>query len=864
MKKTTLPFFMLSLFVLSIATGCKNDTKSSNSSSSLSKEYPTLAQAIQNTTEYAVTFGGRDDDEWYFEFVLDDYYFYEPANEGYIILQEDPQYFHAVTKTTNTDENGYFYYELNVHGKRGLTAMIENYYYTRLIDIVARYCDDFVQVEENLWSCSVAQLGDELEAYFQAGTFGYANYFEIKISEDGKIEKLMPYEVAQNSEYLLTEIIFKQMELSDYAAYQRWVQKGKPIDLQIYDLKMGYFIGNNYYAVYDDEEVKIQGTVTDIDAENNVYIANSNPLYGSVGLKVQLADKTHLPAINDIIEVQGCIQLDEYSTYLSNASFKQTGNQSTYPPAYDEETLVDSYGGGIYAASFFSLTSYFSDSLYSTFAYIESIPKENIENQDTEIILICPQFVADNDPLRMKLVLPKEMDSQKRDAYLQTLNEYGIYQNAANPEIEISIQNVLLSFDMDFVSHVILNVIETTIITKRMNFVEKVASVTGYNDFPMIETTSYTSYRFGGSTGMFLEQQYGMTSQNTVGVYLFISSVSLENVEKFIADLENENFVLHDEIKDAYSGRHTIYKKQDYIVDMVVSTAMMDYENKSVSLWVYKGELLYKETIFEVVNQEIGDFFPAEDFVKLANSYEADYNHFELLNYAGHDFDKENPLHCFTIDLDYEGLLDLTAAYREKGYSYYRNEDNSLYTYTTRGSNHYVLYKNIENSEEKLFVDIAMYPTTDYTYAGHNLYSYRVEVLIYQKTEPLSTYYEPNLDAFMEEICSISPDAVFQVSLPEDAKIEYLKPSGTYAFVEYGYYLDAELFIYSSDVEAVYQALVQGLENAGYNYAYSGQKSDLYRKVIDPNSYTNSDILLMKDESRGFVRVINGIGGVDF
>ena len=116
----------------------------------------------------------------------------------------------------------------------------------------------------------------------------------------------------------------------------------------------------------------------------------------------------------------------------------------------------------------------------------------------------------------------------------------------------------------------------------------------------------------------------------------------------------------------------------------------------------------------------------------------------------------------------------------------------------------------------------------------------------------------------MEEICSISPDAVFQVSLPEDAKIEYLKPSGTYAFVEYGYYLDAELFIYSSDVEAVYQALVQGLENAGYNYAYSGQKSDLYRKVIDPNSYTNSDILLMKDESRGFVRVINGIGGVDF
>ena len=37
-----------------------------------------------------------------------------------------------------------------------------------------------------------------------------------------------------------------------------------------------------------------------------------------------------------------------------------------------------------------------------------------------------------------------------------------------------------------------------------------------------------------------------------------------------------------------------------------------------------------------------------------------------------------------------------------------------------------------------------------------------------------------------------------------------------------------------------------------------------YQKVIDPNTFSNASIVLMKDEQRGFVRVINGIGGTDF
>ena len=860
---------LLSIFILSLASSCnqsKNTASSTISSSPTPIEYPSLKEAIENTQEYAITMVGREEDpEWFFEIMLDDFYYYDPAGEGYIFLEEDPNYFHAVTKITYLNQEGNAYYELNVHGRRGPLSLIQNYYSYRLIDIVDRYVDDFTQVDENLWSCSVAQLGSELRNYFQADSLRYSNYFEIEIGEDGKISKFTPYEVSTQGEYKMMEIVFKTLNLEDYPAYQRWHENGRTIDLKIYDLKMGYFVGNQYYAAYNQEKVQIQGSVIAIDENQNVYIANADTLYGSVGLKVQLSSTTQLPSLNDIIIVEGTVTLDGYSTYLSNATYTNTGNKVAYAPTYDEETIVDSSGGGVYAANFFSQVPYFSDSLYSTFAYIESLPDENIVGEDTEITLICPAFVDESrNPLRMKLVLPKGLNEQTRNAFLQTLKELGIYQDTTQPGVEISLQNVLTQFDMDYEYHVILKATENTIITKKFNFVEKVEAVIGYSNFPMPETNTYTSYRFGGSTGMYLEQSYGLEEQNTVGVYLNITNISSELVDQFVQDLVEQNFVKYDEIKDVTSARHQIYVKDDYVVDFIVQSAMFDYVNKAILLWVYKGDVLQNKTIHEIVQEEVGDFFVADDFIKLANSFDADYTHFELLNYAGHDFTKEDPLHCFTIDLNYEGLLDLTRAYQNKGYSYYRNSDNSLYTYTTRGSNHYVLYKDIANSTEKVFVDIAMYPTTDYTFVGHNLFTYRVEVLIYKGAAPLSVIYESNLDGFMEEVCSTFEEAAFSVTLPEDAKIEYLKSSHSYDFVNYGYYTDAQLFIYSSDVNAVYQALVDGLEAAGYSFAYSGVKSDTYQKVIDPNTFSNASIVLMKDEQRGFVRVINGIGGTDF
>ena len=84
---------LLSIFILSLASSCnqsKNTGSSTISSSPTPIEYPSLKEAIENTQEYAITMVGREEDpEWFFEIMLDDFYYYDPAGEGYIFLEED-------------------------------------------------------------------------------------------------------------------------------------------------------------------------------------------------------------------------------------------------------------------------------------------------------------------------------------------------------------------------------------------------------------------------------------------------------------------------------------------------------------------------------------------------------------------------------------------------------------------------------------------------------------------------------------------------------------------------------------------------------------------------------------------------------
>ena len=80
--------------------------------------------------------------------------------------------------------------------------------------------------------------------------------------------------------------------------------------------------------------------------------------------------------------------------------------------------------------------------------------------------------------------------------------------------------------------------------------------------------------------------------------------------------------------------------------------------------------------------------------------------------------------------------------------------------------------------------------------------------------------------------------------------------------VDYGYGNRDEAFVYTSDVVGAYDACKKALKEAGYTVSgLEKTKSILFSKTIDGTSYV---VLLMKEVDKGYLRVFNDIGGVDF
>ena len=869
-KRTFAPFLLLGTLML---TACGHSESSFSPSTpstppaetttpSSSFVYPTFAEAIANTSEYAITTSMRDDYEWFFEVNTDDCFYLDTGGEGYILLDSDPDYYHAFVNSPV--DGSYGLYQMEVNGRRGPKANFQSddFRYGSFMSIIKEYQDDFSKIRDDLYGCSVAALGTDVSNYFMSSILRYANYFEIEIDENGRLSRFLPYEMSLSGDVgqPLMEIVLVDLDLDDYGPYARWKEAGRQVNVRIFDLKSGYFTRFGTYACpYASEKVTIEATVNAVNG-NSVYLANEDSLYGFVGIRAEL-DSTPTVKAKDIVTVSGTIRMNGYVPYIDEATVADTGNDAPYLLVYDEETIVDSYGGGAYASSYFTQAPYFADSLYSTFAYVESeIPSAFPATGDLELDLTFPKFVTtEGERMKVKLVIPASLSTEKKTELLSGLAALGRYSEQG---LEGSFSSFLVGFDMNYDYLATIVALPESTIAKRPTFGEKVEQATGLKDFPVLETSDPQSFRFGGSTGMYIESNYGLSSRDVTGVFYGGSSVTPSELEAFKSALAAYGFVKIDEIRDTGGSRHEIHSYDGCIVDMLVGNAMFGSSNYSVQMWVYRGELIQGEKIEQVVEETVGDFFDVADFVKPVNSYSADYDHFALLNFAGHDFSEEDPLHCFTIDLDYNGYQDVYNAYRDKGYSFYRNSDGTIYTYITRGSSHYVMYKG--DGANRVYVDLAYYPTTDYTYAGHDDYTYRIEVMIYHGEEPLSAITTEDLTTFEDAVASYYGEAArFDVSLPSGSKVEFLKPTYTYEFLEYGYYTEAECFIYGN-VEAIYTAMVEALEAAGYAYAYDGKQSVTYSKTIDAANYLVSNIVLMKNADRGFVRVINGTPGMDF
>ena len=864
MKNSRLKIYSLGLLATMLAS-CGGDgtgvvsSKSSSSSSDPAITVQTLSEALSNTTSYQMSVPMEDDMEYVFQIYDDDFFYYSPYRDGYLTLESDPGYYHSFEGTSYGD----FVYDFNlsVHGRAASTKSKSIVYYVNFLDILTKYADDFEKIATDTFACTETGMANELKNYFQNRSFGYCNYFEATVGNDGRLASFTAYEKSTDTTLETGTVNFSKFDKNNYAPYKRWVEAGSKSDIRIFDVKTGYFKGLNYILSYEGETVELEGTVSSIDEDGSYYISCQNDSTGNVGIQIKPKTGTAIPSVKDKIKVTGIVDVNGYVAYLKNATYEKTG-VDTFVPSFDEEQIVDSYGGGYYAASVFCSNPYYAGSVYSTYAYVGTLPTEVEENKDTTVEMVCPSFVLNNDTFfSMQLVLPKEMSVSSRKAIIESLEAFGVYTKENNEGVQVSLENFILEFDTTYKCAVKLKYASESKIGKAKSPVEKIEDNLGLSSFPLPSSTSFGCYRFGGSSGMYLEETYGRSEKSKQGVYYYASNLTETNVDNEINSLITYGFTLTDKQKDSYSRVHYIYKMGQTVVDIYTQTNAFD-GTLTLNMWIYQGEVIYYTKIAELLAEKVS-FFNSEDFIQPDGTYESDYTYYELPVVAGKKLETGNYISTVTLDVTEDTFASLRSKYiKEKGYSTYRNSDNSIYNYTTRGSSHYVLYKSIEGSDEKVFLDMSMYPTSDYTFLGHKNFNNRIEIMIYKGSEPLSATYQTNLDDLFKSMEYYQNGAELpKFNFPSDTKIEMvygLEGDEQFNYTYYGYFMDTNAFIYSSSIGKVYDALVEGLKEAGYSYQYSSEAGN------DTYACGSAYVLLMKNTDRNYVRVINDIGGVDF
>ncbi len=868
----------LSLAMLLASCGTTGDGTSSISSSGQTSEensssekivVDTLSEAIANTSSYKLSVAVSDGVEFIYQIYDPSFYYYSPEEGGYLILPSDREYLHSF----GTRGRGDFVYDfdLDVYGRFDLASDYASCFSTNFMDILGKYADDFVKIDESSFVCTVGDLADDLWNYTQNRNLRYTNYFCVTVGDDGRISSFSAFEKDSYDFAEIYAVDITKFDRDSFAPYSRWVEDGSKVNTRIYDLKTGYSTISSYKLNYMGDAVEISGVVSGFDYDGAFYIANDDDRCGSCGIRVVLEEGSSLPSLNDIVTVEGYIDAKNYVAYIDDATYRKTG-EAAYYPYFEEESAADYYGGGYYGAYAFANNPTYGGSIYSAYSYISALPETLEEGKKATIGLICPSFKATDGTLfSMELILPEKMPLSEKESIVSSLEVFGVYSEENNTAKEVSIEKVIFQFDPKAAFGVTLEYGKESRVGKALTPSEKVEDKTGLKGFPFPEVSQFSCFRFGGSSGMFIESTYGKSEREQQGVYYY-ASLTDEELSKEITDLENYGFSLFDIIKDDSSKSHSIYKMGDVYADF--RTMQSSFGNGyTVEIWVYKGKLIYKNTISEILAEKLS-FFDADDFILPEGSYQADCTYYELPSAAGQKFERGSYIPCVTLDVDEDIFQSLRKRYiNEKGYSLCRNSDNSVYTYRTRGSTHYVLYKNIEGSEEKIFLDMVMYPTSDYTFLNHGDFAYRIETMIYKGTAPMGTVYQDDLDEYFSifnERNGVS-NAIPKISLPEGSKVEmvYALPIDTmeqYEYTAYGYFMDMNAFVYpasASSLDATYTAITDGLKAAGYTLYNTTEKGNEVYYSDQTDDY-GAYIMLMKDSSRKFIRLLEGIGGIDF
>lgn len=868
MNKNVYPFILTSLLMLS---GCniklvktsssdKNNSttlvdsssslsdKTSSSSSNKTEEYIDLDLAYFNTYKnYTMKYDA--DYEMFVEIYSSEMYYMVFSQENYIELESDPGFIHAFDSYRISDETADM--SLKVYGRSGFKEDLKYFEESNFFSILDFYIPSFKNVKGNVWQYQNSSLCKELADYFQMKSLNYCQILEFTVGKDGRIESFGMLEKGFDENLKVFGCLFEETVIKENSMYNNWINDGAVINERIIDYKKLFGKDpNNLKSFYEGQEVEFEATVIAKDSYGNLYVANKMENKENTGIKLSTPSSTEFK-IGEVVKVKGTIQTNNLNVVVKNATVTSQNKIEKYPPIFDEEIAVNYNGGGTYAANAFALVPYYSGSVYSTYAYVSNMPTALNDAKDTVIDVVCPSYSDGTTDFHMEIVIPSSLDTLVKEKLFNAFTSAGTFENNG---YELSLERFVIEYDAEYYFHVRLLATEDSFVEKRKNINEKVESYIGLNNFPLVNISSEqlpVSFRFGGASEQYIETSYGFDTYETEGLYIGYPEVTSEEFENYIDSLKKYGAELFDVMKDAYEGIHTIFTYNETVIDLQFN--MIEEEDfATLNIWLYNGEMIRTPNIQEKLDQAIGTWFDKDNFLVFEGTNDKDYSLFTLLDYANTSFTKDQPLYCVALDTQEPIMYEYCAKLvNELGYTQVRDQ------YISRGQLHLIFEK------DGVYLDVASYHTSDYTYAGHNEWQYRLEVLIYQADEPMKITTYNNLDVLMNKFKVIDEELAYSINLPSGTVVEVWNNLNDFKFtkVDYGYGCRDEAFVYSDDVENLYSIIKTGLENSGYTKTFEKTKSAAYSKTVgDETKY----IYLLKEVDKGYVRIMHEMSGYDF
>ena len=800
------------------------------------------------------------------EYNVDNLYGYTYNQIGYGIFEEDPGFVHAFDiKLRYNEETDVREHDMIVYGRYADKSYYKDMVKNTIFDYIGDTYLDFTKAGDGYYVLHDQSFGYQIKDFFQSNMIKYCTEFDFTITPDGYLEYLNCYEDVDGVPTLVTRYLFEHVEKkSDIKMYNDWKENGSIFNVSLADYKNLYQPTrfSDPCSVYEGDEVELELVVTTSDVDNNLYAAQYSDRYGFLGIKIQGHGSEYEPL--DIVKVKGTIYTKDLEVTLKDVTITDLNKKSDYALVYDEEAVATTYGGGVYAASLFlNNPPFFTDSLYTTYAYYKTY-EEKSSIKDTKITFVFPSFKdSTNTPLTVDLIIPMELDSDVKDAIYTTLKNTFNYDGISPTELEIS--NVLVKYDPTSPYYLSFEAVENTQVRRKLSTKEKIEEYFGFEDFPLPVGTGSIGFKFGIFNTMYIETYFNIDDSNPVkGIFAQIDGVTEISFDAYITAINGLGFELIEKTKDIQNKVHHVFDNGEGVyISMSISFDEYSSTTKGfVEMWIYNNDkpvlpLLVEDKLSAVV----ADYYDMDMFERYANTYDADYNVFQLTSYAGKDF-SENPLVCYTINVDSTSASSDYAKQLIKNHGFKQYKvDGKIVSYTTRNSSHLIL----TDPTGSYFVDISIYHTSDYTYYGHNEFTYRMEVLIYEGTEPLQIKKYDDISVLTQIHGKLDSkyDYSANVTLPEGTVVEYWAKTADYN-VDYGFGCRDEVFIYldnAAEIDDVFEQLKTAILDAGYSQSINKPTRQSFSVTVNGQFLF---VAIMKETEKGYIRLMNDVLGVDF